>query len=64
MGVAMVYVRIMWVRMPERRMDMLVGVGFTLIPGKVMRVLMVFIVNVPVTVAHEFMGMLMHVFLT
>jgi hypothetical protein len=64
MAVPMMNIRIVTMRMPKRRVGVFVSVGFTLVPGKVMGVLMVFIMNVWMTVTHRFVGMLVHVFLS
>ena len=60
----MVNIRIVRMRMPKRRVDVFVSVWFAWVPGKVMGVLMVFIMNVSMTVTHRLVGMLVHVFFT
>ena len=64
MAVPMVNIRIVRMRMPKRRVDVFVSVWFAWVPGKIMRVLMVFIMNVSMAVTHRFMGMFVHVFLS
>ena len=64
MGVPMVNIRIVRMRMPKRRVHVFVSVGFALVPRKIMGVLMVFIMNVSMTVTYKLVGMLVQVFLS
>jgi len=64
MGVPMVDIRIVRMCMPKGRMDVFVSVWFAFVPGKVMGVLMVFIMNVSMTVTYKLVGMLVQVFLS
>ncbi len=50
--------------MPKRRVDVFVSVWFAWVPGKVMGVLMLFIMNVSMTVTRRLVGMLVHVLLS
>lgn len=57
MAVLMMNIRIMRVGVRQRQVLMLMRMGFTTIPFEIMRMLMVFIVDMAMSVPHAFMLM-------